>query len=105
MSGSLAPFGEVVITVVAFTRGKNAREVAYRGAFEVFSDEVCVCRDQSIEMAIELIVTAEASAEIHTLKCLTRPVSWHPPTCTSKSCRWTARACSFRIAVSFLLLL
>jgi len=61
-SGTLTPFGEVVITVVAFTRGKNAREAAYRGAFEVFSEDVCVCRAQSIEMAIELIVTAETSA-------------------------------------------
>ena len=63
ISGTIAPRGEVVITVVAFTRGKNAREAAYRGAFEVFSEDICVCRDQSIEMAIELIVTAETSAE------------------------------------------
>ena len=61
-SGTIAPFGEVVITVIAFTRGKNARMAAYLGAFEVFSEDVCVCRRQSIEMAIELIVTAETSA-------------------------------------------
>ena len=61
-SGTIPPFGEVVITVVAFTRGKNAREATYRGAFEVFSEDVCVCRDQSIEIGIELIVTAETSA-------------------------------------------
>ena len=62
MSGTVPPFGEVVITVVAFTRGKNAREAAYRGAFAVFSEDVCVCREQSIEMALQLIVTAETSA-------------------------------------------
>ena len=62
-SGTIAPFGEVVITVVAFTRGMNAREATYHGAFDVFSEDVCVCREQSIEMAIGLIVTAEMSAE------------------------------------------
>ena len=61
-SGTIAPFGEVVITVVAFTRGMNAREATYHGAFDVFSEDVCVCRDQSIEISVELIVTAETSA-------------------------------------------
>ena len=61
-SGTILPLGEVVVTVVAFTRGKNAREAAYRCVFEVFSEDVCVCRDQSIEISVELIVTAETSA-------------------------------------------
>ena len=61
-SGTIEPFGEVVVEVVAQTTGLNARETSYIGHFDIHSNDVCVCRDQSIEMSIELVVTAEVSA-------------------------------------------
>ena len=61
-SGKLEPFGEVLIEVVTRTVGLNARATAYVATFELHSDDVCMCRDQSVDMAIELIVRAEASA-------------------------------------------
>ena len=60
--GTIEPFGEVVVEVVAQTTGLNAREMPYRGRFVIHSEDVCVCRGQSIEMAIELVVTPEVSA-------------------------------------------
>ena len=60
--GTLEPFGEMVIEVVAQSTGLNARETPYIASFELHSDDVCVCRDQSVEMAVELVVTAETSA-------------------------------------------
>jgi len=61
-SGTIEAFGETVLEVVAQTTGLNAREIPYRGRLAVHSDDVCVCRDQSVEMSIELVVTAEVSA-------------------------------------------
>ena len=61
-SGTIEPFGETVITVIAPTQGLNARETAYLGFLELFSDSVCECREQSIEISVELVVTADTSA-------------------------------------------
>ena len=61
-SGTIEPFGEIVVGVVALTPGLNARQAAYTAMFDIHSDDVCVCRDQTVEMAIELVVTAETSA-------------------------------------------
>ena len=61
-SGTIEPFGEVVVEVVAQTTGRNARATPYIGSFEIHSDDVCVCREQTVEMAIALVVTAEVSA-------------------------------------------
>ena len=61
-SGIIEPFGETVVEVVAQTTGLNARERAYKAFFDIYSGDVCVCRDQTIEMALELVVTAEVSA-------------------------------------------
>ena len=61
-SGVIQPFGEIVVAVVAMTRGLNARDAAYLGYFQLFSEDVCVCRDQSLEMSIELFVVAETSS-------------------------------------------
>ena len=62
-SGSLEAFGETVIEVVVKTLGLNARQAPYLTSFELHSDDVCVCRDQSITMSIELVVAAETSAK------------------------------------------
>ena len=62
ISGTIEPFGETVVEVVAQTTGLNARERAYKAFFDIYSGDVCVCRDQTIEMALELVVTAEVSA-------------------------------------------
>ena len=61
-SGTIDPFGEIVVEVVAQTTGLSARQAKYVGRFDIHSDDVCVCRGQSVEMAIELVVTAEVSA-------------------------------------------
>ena len=61
-SGTIEPFGESVVEVVAQTTGLHAREAQYRASFDIHSDDICVCRPQSIEMAIKLVVTAEVSA-------------------------------------------
>lgn len=61
-SGKIDPFGEQLIEVVTQTLGLNARAAPYVATFALHSDDVCVCRDQAVEMAIELIVRAEASA-------------------------------------------
>jgi hypothetical protein len=61
-SGVIEAFGETVVEVVVSTRGLNARDAAYLGFFNIYSSDVCVCREQSLEMAIELVVTAETSA-------------------------------------------
>jgi hypothetical protein len=61
-SGTIEAFGETVIEVVASTRGISARQAAYTASFELHSDDVCVCRDQSVKMGIELMVAAETSA-------------------------------------------
>ena len=62
ISGTIEPFGETVVEVVAQTTGLNARVTPYVARFDIHSDDVCVCRDQSVEMTIELVVTAETSA-------------------------------------------
>ena len=62
-SGTIEAFGETVLEVVAQTTGLNARSTPYVASFDIHSDDVCVCRAQSIEMAIELVVTATTSAE------------------------------------------
>ena len=62
ISGTIEAFGETVVEVVAQTTGLNAREAPYAASFELYSNDVCVCRDQSVEMTIELVVTAETSA-------------------------------------------
>ena len=61
-SGTIEAFGETVVEVVASTRRLNARQKSYVASFDIHSDDICVCRDQSVEMAIELVVTAETSA-------------------------------------------
>ena len=61
-SGTIEPFGETVVEVVAQTTGLNARETKYEAFFDLHSDDVCVCRLQSVEMSIALVVTAEVSA-------------------------------------------
>ena len=61
-SGTLEAFGETVVEVIVQSTGLNARENPYTASFDIHSDDVCVCRDQSIEMAIELVVTAETTA-------------------------------------------
>jgi hypothetical protein len=61
-SGTIEAFGEIVVEVVAQTIGLNARVTPYVASFDIHSDDVCVCRDQSVEVAIELVVTAEMSA-------------------------------------------
>ena len=61
-SGTLEPFGETVVEVVAQTSGLNARLEPYLASFAIHSDDVCVCRDQSAEMSIELLVLADVSA-------------------------------------------
>ena len=60
--GTLPPFGELLIEVVARTAGLNARATPYTAKFELHSDDVCICRDQTVEMGIELVVSAETSA-------------------------------------------
>jgi hypothetical protein len=60
-SGTIEPFGEIVVEVVVFTQGVNARDAAYLGFIELFSEDVCVCRGQTLGMTIELVVAAEAS--------------------------------------------
>ena len=60
--GTIEPFGEMVVEVVVQSTGLNSREASYTARFEIQSDDVCVCRDQIIEMAIELVVSAETSA-------------------------------------------
>jgi hypothetical protein len=60
--GTIEPFGEVVVTVVALTRGIAARAPHYTTQFTLFSEDVCVCREQSVEMNIMLVVTAATSA-------------------------------------------
>jgi len=62
-SGTIEPFGEVVVDVVVQTTGRNARANPYVASFEIHSDDVCVCRRQSVEMAIEVVITAKTSAE------------------------------------------
>ena len=62
-SGTIEAFGETVLEVVAQTTGLNARSTPYVASFDIHSDDVCVCRAQSVEMAIELVVTATTSAE------------------------------------------
>ena len=59
--GTIEPFGEVVVEVVAQTTGLSARQKVYGASFEFYSDDVCVCRDQSVEMSIELLVKADMS--------------------------------------------
>ena len=59
--GTIGPFGEIVVEVVAQTTGLNARQQPYRGSFDMHSDDVCICRDQSVEMSIELLVQADMS--------------------------------------------
>ena len=61
-SGTIEAFGETVVEVIAQTTGLNSREAPYTASFVLHSDDVCVCRTQSVEMAIELFVSAEASA-------------------------------------------
>ena len=61
-AGTLEAFGEIVVEVTAQTTGLSARQQPYLASFDLHSDDVCVCRPQSIEMTIELIVTAEVSA-------------------------------------------
>ena len=60
--GTIEPFGEIVVEVVAQTTGLSARQKPYLASFELHSEDVCVCREQSVEMTIELVVTAEVSA-------------------------------------------
>ena len=60
-SGMIEAFGETVIEVIAPTRGLNARQTPYFASLELHSDDVCVCRDQSITMSIELVVAATTS--------------------------------------------
>ena len=60
--GTVEPFGETVVEVLVQSTGLNAREIPYVARFEVYSDDVCVCRAVSVKMAIELVVTADASA-------------------------------------------
>ena len=62
-SGTIEPYGERLIKVLARTAGLNARSAPYVAAFALHSESVCVCRDQTVEMAIEIIVSAETSAE------------------------------------------
>ena len=69
-SGVIEPFGEIVVEVTVFSRGLNARETPYLGFFSLFSEDICICRDQSLEMALELIVTAGASATNSFVKLL-----------------------------------
>jgi hypothetical protein len=61
-AGTIEPFGEVVVTVVALTRGITARAPHYTTQFALFSEDVCVCREQSVEMGIMLVVTATTSS-------------------------------------------
>ena len=61
-SGTIEAFGEAVLEVVAPTRGISARQKPYVASFELHSDDVCVCRDQSVKMGIELVVAAKTSA-------------------------------------------
>ena len=60
--GTIEPFGEMVVEVVVQSTGLSSREASYTARFEIQSDDVCVCRPQSVEMSIELVVTAETSA-------------------------------------------
>ena len=60
-SGTIEAFGEIVVEVVAQTTGLNARQQPYLGSFDIHSDDVCICRDQSVEMTIELLVQADMS--------------------------------------------
>ena len=59
--GTIEPFGEVVVEVVAQTAGLSARQELYRASFGLYSDDVCVCRDQAVEMSIEMLVEADVS--------------------------------------------
>ena len=59
--GTIEAFGEVVVEVVAQTTGLSARQKVYGASFELHSDDVCICRDQSVEMSIELLVKADMS--------------------------------------------
>ena len=61
-SGILDPFGEVLIEVVTSSAGLNARDAPYTAMFQLHSDDVCVCRGQTVQMSIELVVTAATSA-------------------------------------------
>jgi len=61
-SGTIEPFGETVVEIVTHTTGLNARQAPYFASFVIHSNDVCVCRDQSVEMSIELVVTSETSA-------------------------------------------
>ena len=47
-SGIIEPFGETVVEVVAQTTGLNARERAYKAFFDIYSGDVCVCRDPDL---------------------------------------------------------
>ena len=60
--GDLPPFGEIVVKVIARTTGLNARSTPYRSRFALFSQDVCVCREQQVEMNVEIVVTAKVSA-------------------------------------------
>lgn len=61
-SGTIDEFGEQLIEVVTSTTGLSARKTPYTARFDLHSEDVCVCREQTIEIAIELVVTAETSA-------------------------------------------
>ena len=61
-SGTIDPFGEVLVQIVTQSTGLGARATPYVATFLLHSDDVCVCRDQSVKVTIELVVTAETSA-------------------------------------------
>ena len=61
-SGMIDANGEALIEVITRSTGLNARQTPYIATFELHSGEVCVCRDQTVEMTIELIVQAKVSA-------------------------------------------
>ena len=61
-SGEVDAFGEVLIEVITRSTGLNARDAPYVAKFDLHSDDVCVCRSQTLQMTIELIVTAGTSA-------------------------------------------
>ena len=61
-SGEVDAFGEALIEVITRSTGLNARDAPYVATFLLHSDDVCVCRSQTVQMIIRLVVTAETSA-------------------------------------------